>query len=149
MEKDDLEKNLENISIPQLPALKHQQQLKLSILSARKSARAGLCLLLVPFLLFASAFLRQVMNITVPPDAWFERYSLQWPSWLRTTAFLTIMIVLPLVAVIINLLSIVWLQYERGEKVLNVSIRMRTINLIIIIGAGLVALLFTVVMITD
>ena len=149
MEKDDLEKNLENISIPQLPPLKHQHQLKLSILSARKSAWAGLWLLLIPFLLFASAFLRQVMHISVPPDSWFESYSSQWPSWLRITAFLTIMIVLPLIAVIINLLSIVWLQYERDQKVLNVSIRLRAINLIIIIGAGLVALLFTVVMITD
>jgi hypothetical protein len=149
MEKDELEKNLQNISIPQLPPLKHQQQLKLSILSARKSASAGLWLLLVPFVLFASAFLRQVVKITVPPDSWLESYRSQWPSWLRIAVFLTIMIVLPLIAVIINLLSIVWLQYERKQRVLNVCIRMRTINLIIIIGAGLVAFLFTVVMITD
>ena len=50
--------------------------------------------------------------------------------------------VFPLIAVILNVLAITWLQYDREQKVLNISIRIKTINLIIIIVAGLVALLF-------
>ena len=149
MNKKDLEEKLETISIPQLPQLQHQQQLKLSVLSAKKSARAAVWLLLIPFLFFLTALLRQLLNISIPPDSWLEEYSLHMPSWLRIMVFIIIVIVFPLVAGILNLLSIVWLQYDREGKVLNISIRLRTINIIIIIVAGLVALLFTVVMITD
>jgi hypothetical protein len=150
MNKDDLEKKLENLSKPQLPqTLQHQWQLKLSILSAKKSARASLWLLLIPFLLFISRVFQEILNVSIPPGSWFEIYSIQWPLWLRVTVFITIIIVIPLIAVILNLLSITWIQYDREQKVLHISIRMRTINLIIIIVAGLVALLFIATTITD
>lgn len=149
MNKNELEKKLENLRIPQLPQLQHQQQLKLSILSAKKSARVSFWLLLIPFLFFASALLRQLLNISIPPDSLFEEYSLHWSSWFRILIFSIVVIGFPLIAVILNLLSIIWLQYDREQKVLNISIKMRTVNLIIIIVAGLVALLFTIVMIMD
>lgn len=149
MKKDDLEKKLENLSIPQLPQLQHQQQLKLAILSSKKSAKAALWILLIPFLFIASAFLRQLLNVSIPPDSWLEEHRLQLPPWLRIAVFAAIVIVFPLIAVILNLLSVVWFQYEREQKLLHISIRMRTVNLIIIIVAGFVSLLFTVVMITD
>ena len=145
MNKDDLEKKLERLSKPQLPQLQHQWQLKLSILSAKKSARASLWLLLIPFLIFIGRLLQDLFNIPMPPGSWFEAL----PSSLRITIFIIIVIVIPLTAVILNLLSITWLQYDREQEVLNISIRMRMINLIIIIVAGLVALLFIAVMITD
>ena len=147
MDKNELEKKLENLSVPQLPQLEHQQQLKLSIMSAKKSARASLWLLLIPFLFFVSAFLRQ-LNISIPGSL-LDEYSLHWSSWLRILVFAVIIIGFPLIAVILNLLSIIWLQYDREQKVLNISIRMRTVNLVIIVVAGLVALLFTIVMIMD
>ena len=146
---DDLEKELENLRKPQLPELQHQGQLKLSILSAKISARASLWLLLIPFLIFISRVFQEILNVSIPPDSWLEIYSKQSPVWLRITVFITIVIVIPLIAVILNLLSIIWIQYDRKQKVLNISIRIRTINLIIIIVAGLVALLFIAVTITD
>ena len=143
MNEDDLKKKLENLSKPQLPQLQHQWQLKLTILSAKKSARASLWLLLIPFLFFIGRVLQDILNVPIPPD------STQWPVWLRITVFLTILILIPLIAVILNLLSIIWLHYDREQKVLNISIRIRTINLIIIIVSGLVALLFIATTITD
>jgi hypothetical protein len=145
MNKDDFEKKLENLSKPQLPQTHHQQQLKLSILSAKKSARASLWLLLIPFLIFIGRLLQDIFNIPIPPGSWLQAL----PSSLRITIFIIIVIVIPLTTVILNLLSITWLQYDREQEVLNISIRMRMINLIIIIVAGLVALLFIAVMITD
>ena len=149
MNEDDLKKKLENLSKPQLPQLQHQWQLKLTILSAKKSARASLWLLLIPFLVFISRVFQDILNVPIPPDSWLEIYSRQWPLWLRITIFITIVIVIPLIAVILNLFSIIWLQYDREQKVLNISIRIRTINLIIIIVSGLVALLFIATTITD
>jgi hypothetical protein len=142
MNKDDLEKKLENLGRPQLPDLQHQWQLRLSILSAKRSAWAALWLLLAPLLVFASGALYSLLKISVPPYAWLAEYSSQWPLWVRITVFMTTVIVLPSIAVILNLLAIVWIQYDREQKVLNISIRMKTINLIIIIVAGLIALLF-------
>lgn len=142
MNKDDLEKKLESLDKPQLPPLQHQWQVKLAILSAKKSAWAAVWLLLAPFLVFASAALHGLLKIPIPPFSWLEQYSPHWPVWLRMTVFMITVIVFPLVAVILNVLAITWIQYDREQKLLNISIRMKTINLIIIILAGLVALLF-------
>lgn len=149
MNKDALEKKLENISLPQLPPLQHQQQVKLSILSAKKSAKISLWLLLIPFLFFVSAFLHQQMSISLPPDSWLQQHRLQLPAWLRIAIFAAVMIFIPLIAVVLNLISLIWVQYEKEKKIFNFSGRLKTTNLIIVIIAGAVAFLFLVVMITD
>ena len=66
MERSELEKKLENVSTPQLPLLQHQEKLKLSILSTKKSSRASLILLAFPFVIFLGAIGQSVFHILLP-----------------------------------------------------------------------------------
>ena len=142
MESNELEKKLENISSPQLPSLQHQEKLKLSILSAKKSSKASLILLAFPFIVFLGGILESAFHILLPPWSWLVKYSPLWPVWLRILIFTMILIVFPLVAAFINILAITWFEYDKKQKVLNISIRIRTINMIIIIVTTIIALLF-------
>ena len=149
MNEEDLERKLEGLITPELPPLKHQWPLKLAILSSKQSARAALWLLLPPFLLLGSALLQAIFHVSVPPWSWLQKYSPSWPLWLRMTIFLSVVIIFPLIAVVLNILSITWLQYDKKQKILHIAIRMRIINIIIILFAGLLALLFIGHLIAD
>src|SRR5882724_4626056 len=129
MESNELEKKLENISSPQLPPLQHQEKLKLSILSTKKSSRASLILLAFPFIIFLGGILQGAFNILLPPWSWMVKYSPLWPVWLRVLVYVMIVIVFPLAAAFINILSITWFEFDKKQKVLNISIRIRTVNM--------------------
>jgi hypothetical protein len=142
METNDLEKNLDKLSIPNIPQSDNQRQLKFAIISAKKSAKATLWLMLIPVIVLASGVLQGLMNISIPPWSWMQHYLPFLPVWARFGIFAGVVIIIPLIVVILNVLSVVWLQYDKKHEVLNISIRMRPINIIIIAIAGLIALLF-------
>jgi membrane protease YdiL (CAAX protease family) len=111
--------------------------------TAKKFTSVSLLIMLIPFLFFVSRVLQQLLSIPVLPDAWLEKFSQDWPAWLRIVVFAAIVIMLPLTAVILNLLSLIRLHHHKEEK------GIRLINFIVITVAGLMALLFTTVMLAD
>ncbi len=137
-----LEQQLENIEIPKVNALQHQSQLKLTILNTKKSSTISLWLLLVPFIMLFGGFVQSVFHILLPPWSWLIKYSPIMPLWLKLTIFTTVVIIIPLIAVLINILGILWFKYDKSEHVLHIALRMRRTNVIIIILAGILALLF-------
>ena len=77
------------------------------------------------------------------PDARLEKFSQNWSSWLRIIVFAAIVIMLPLIAVILNFLSLMRLQNDKEQT------GIRLINFIVITVAGSMVLLFTIVMLAD
>ena len=142
MEGNEFEKRLENISTPQLPSLHHKEDLKLSILSSKKSSRISFIILSFPFIILLSAVCQSTFHILLPPWSWIVKYGPSLPLWLRMLIFIMILIVLPLTAAFINILAVTWFKYDKKQKVLNISIRLKTVNVIIIIAATLIGLLF-------
>ena len=140
--KNELETKLENLHLPEINSLQHQQQLRLTILNAQKSVKISLWLLFIPFIMLFGGFMQSVFHILIPPWSWLVKYSPLMPVWLRILIFTTVVIVLPIIAVLLNVLSILWLRYDKTEHVLHISIRMRKINVIIITVAGILALIF-------
>jgi hypothetical protein len=53
-----------------------------------------------------------------------------------------VLIVFPLIAAFINILAVTWFEYDKKQKILNISIRLKTVNIIIIIVTTIIALLF-------
>ena len=140
--KNELETKLENLHLPEINSLQHQQQLRLTILNAQKSVKISLWLLFIPFIMLFGGFMQSVFHVLLPPWSWLVKYSPLMPVWLRILIFTTVVIVLPIIAVLLNVLSILWLRYDKTEHVLHISIRMRKINVIIITVAGILALIF-------
>ncbi|HEV3224477.1 MAG TPA: hypothetical protein VGZ90_16475 [Puia sp.] len=142
MEENELKKTLETLSVPDFTELSHGKYLKLAIINAKKSSRITFWLLSIPLLILFSAFLQSMFKVSIPPWSWLQKFSPFWPVWIRFGVFLLVLIVIPSIVVIVNLLSILWLYYDRKEHILHVSIRVRKFNIIIIVAAGLLALLF-------
>lgn len=137
-----LEQQLENIDVPEVTPLHHQQQLKLTILNAKKSATISLWLLVVPFVVLFGGFMQSAFHIMLPPWSWLVKYSPLMPLWLRLGIFVCVVIILPFVAVFINVLGILWFKYDKTEHVLQIAVRMRKTNVIIITIAAILALFF-------
>ncbi len=142
MESDELKNKLENISVPHVSPLQHKEDLKLSILSTKKSANISYVLLSIPAIILLGAISQSAFHVLLPPWSWMVKYGSLMPLWLRMLIFITVLIVLPIVAALLNILSIVWVKYDNEKKVLNIAIRLRTINIIIIAVTTLTALLF-------
>lgn len=118
--------NPTRVSNSQSPRLQAQAKFKFPDLNAGRSATLSLLLLIIPFLLFIHRVVQDVLNVSLS-SGW------SWPFWLRVTLKSLILIVIPLTAAIINLLST----------------RMKAVNIVIAIVSASVAILFTIVMITD
>ena len=142
MERNELEKKLENISSPQLPLLQHQGKQKSSIMSTRKSSRISLILMAFPFIILFGAISQSAFNILLPPWSWLVKYGSSLPLWLRIFIYVMILIILPLLAAFLNILAVTWFEYDKKQKVLNISIRLKKVNIIIIIVTTIIALLF-------
>lgn len=138
-----METRLQNLNIPEAPQSgQHQKQLKFALMNARKSATTSLWLLSVPFVMLLGAVLDSAWNISLPPWSLLKTYGQLWPLWLRMAIFVTTVMILPLLALLMNILSVLWVNYNREQKVLHIAIRMKTANIIIIVVAGLLAFLF-------
>ena len=94
--------------------------------TTRGSIRVSFLLLLIPFLIFTHRLLQDIFQLPASPDS-------SWPFWLRLTVKSIILIVIPFAVAIINFLA-------KPLKVFNV---------IIAILSASVALLFTIVQVTD
>jgi hypothetical protein len=108
--------------------------------TAKKFTSVSLLILMIPFLFFVSRLLQELLSIPVLPDAWLEKFSQNWSLSLRNILFAGIVIMLPLIAVILNLLSLIRLWNHKEQT------GIRLINFIVITVAGSVVLLFTIVM---
>ena len=97
-----------------------------SNLSPRKSVTISLWLLLPAFLIFIHRLLQDIFDLPAAPDT-------LWPFWLRLSVKSIILIVIPFAVAIINFKA----------KPLT------TLNVIIAVISASVALLFTIVQITD
>jgi hypothetical protein len=142
MSKKDIKSRLENLAVPEAADPADQKIIKLAILSARSSAQTSVWLLAVPAVILLGAMFDSLLHISLPPWSWIKDNGQYWPLWLRVTLFTTVVMVFPVIAVLLNVLSIIWFSYDRAQKVLNISIKLKTVNLVIIIIAGVLAALF-------
>jgi hypothetical protein len=142
MNKDDLEKKMELLSKPEFPGSQHRDRLKMAVIGSKRSAKTSLWLLLIPFMFLAGAALQSAFRLSVPPWSWLQHYGHFWPTWLRMTVFVVVLIVIPLIVVLINFLSIIWLQYDSKTGILHFSVKVKGLNMLLMIIGGLLAFLF-------
>jgi len=141
MKKDNVEARLENLKIKSVVP-PEPQLLKLAIISSKRSVRLSLWLLGIPFLFLSGGLADSLFHILLPPWSVLKEYGSSWPEWIRIGFFMTVVIVIPLVAVVLNILAILFVHYDRAQKVLHIAIRFKKANMIILFIAGVVAMLF-------
>jgi lantibiotic transport system permease protein len=147
--EDPIERRLNNMAVPELTNEEHKNRLRLALLDARRSAGWGTLLVLLPALFLLAVFLQYglgIRGVFDPLDRLiFAPIRASHARWLEPL----LLFVLPLIALVANLLSITHFRATplRGELVVTLAFRKRWWNWIIIaISTVIVAVIFLYVL---
>ena len=141
--ENDFEKKMENLKTPETDFVKHQENLKIGLMNARKSSKIGLVFILVPalFLIIAYIKLQFFMSIDFPATFQGILHETDHASWLRWVIPL-VFLVIPLLAIIINLLAVSHFMVDKKTKEVFITIQYRLKNLIVLITSLVIIISF-------
>jgi hypothetical protein len=137
---DPTEARLGKIAIPQVNSESHKRRLRLALLDARRSAWWGALLITLPALFLAAVFLQYGLGVGPFFDP-MERFIFapirhSRVRWLEPL----LLFVLPLIALVANLLSITHFSMapSRDEIVVTVAVKRRWWNWVIVGVSGMI-----------
>ncbi|MBK6912657.1 MAG: hypothetical protein IPH11_02905 [Ignavibacteriales bacterium] len=143
MKKEDVDKMLSGMDLPDPEKITHQQELKIPLLSFKKSSRAGLWLLVLPTIVAITVILKYELGIF---SSFIDLIGSFFDA-IDRNQFLTflipvIFIGLPLAAMIINLLAFCHFTVIKGKKELLVTVKYRPLNIAVFLFAFAIIVYF-------
>ena len=130
MNNDDIDAELGGIDPPHPERIAHQRELKIPLLSYRRSSRAGLWLLVLPGIYAVIWTLKHEAALSSPfLDALQRFYAAVDHHPVFTYSIPLIFAGLPLLAMVINLLAICHFLYVRDEKEFLITVKIRPLNI--------------------
>ncbi|HEU4633571.1 MAG TPA: hypothetical protein VFS22_06285 [Flavisolibacter sp.] len=142
MKQEDVENMLNQLQVPE-PETMVQPELKIPLLSYRKSSKAGLWLLLVPVIVALTIVLKTAGGI----QSDYLNLVQKLFAAIDNNAVLTfliplIFIGLPLAAMILNLLAICHFEQNNKRKELIITIKYRPLNIVLFLASFAVLIFF-------
>jgi hypothetical protein len=132
MKENEVENILKNIDVPQPENIMHRGDFKIPLLSYKKSSRAGLWLLIVPFTVGLTIFLKAELNIQSGYFNFVQKIFAEIDNNNVLTYLIPIIFIgLPLLAMIMNFLAFCHFQRNRKMKELIITIKYRPLNIAI------------------
>lgn len=146
MDKKELINKMENLAKPDIVSESHKRQLKIALLNTRKSAIFGVLLVIAPFLFAFGAIFKHQLGLDFKIFTWFfEFIAAIDPDSDNSVLSWTIRSVLlggPVIAIIINLLAILHFQFDKIAKEVQVTMKLKWANIVIILFCSSVFLIF-------
>jgi hypothetical protein len=143
MKQDDVDSMLGNIDLPQTEKLQHPRELKIPLLSYKRSSKAGLWLLAVPVFVALTDVLIYELDIFTPVLIHVHRFFAAVDSNGFFTFFIPILFIgFPVYAMIINLLSFCHFTLVKGDKELIITVKNRPLNIGIFLFSFFILLFF-------
>jgi len=142
MEEKDFMNQMENLKKPEVQASASQRQIRLALLSTKKTAWWGLWILVIPVFFFCCVAIKYLFG-------WNWGLSNNFIEWMakldqqKSTSWLTpvLFVLLPGISAILNLLAIMHFTYEKMANEIMVTIKLRWLNIILaLISMAVVAL---------
>src|SRR6266851_3468819 len=131
MDEEKLIKRLEGIERPELSSATHQRQLKLVLVSAQRSSWIGILLVTLPCLFLFGVILKYGFGVGSLFSALEEKMADIDRSFFRFVPPL-LLVGGPLIALALNLLAILHFHVEPSRRELQVTVKLKIINLLII-----------------
>jgi hypothetical protein len=134
---------LENLPVPN-PPIRSDERLKLTLISMRRSSFIGLALVVAPALFVLAMLIKYELGIDFHGLDALERGFVAIDRN-AATHWLTpvIMVLLPLAAVVVNVLAILHVTYARATRLLTLTVKLKALNLIIVfVGVAVLGALF-------
>lgn len=147
---DELLKRLENLAKPHFTSEEHRWHLRLALVSAQRSSRAGYVLVALPCLFLFGVLLKYWLGYNVGLFDWLETTmaSLDQNPVLKWVAPL-VLLAGPIAGLALNLLAILHVTYDRREAELIVRVKLRWANLVVAGFSLLVVLVFLGYLLTE
>jgi hypothetical protein len=132
MKENEAENILKNINVPQPENIMGASDFKIPFLSYKKSSRAGLWLLIVPFTVALTIFLRMELSIKSGYFNFVQKFFAEIDNNNVLTYLIPLIFIgLPVLAMVLNFLAICHFQRDRKMKELIVTIKYRPLNIVI------------------
>jgi hypothetical protein len=149
MEHDEFLTRMENLKKPD-PTVSPPQQLKLMILSTRSSATLGVWIIIIPLLFLFFVILKYYfrMNTEFLSDVeiFIGKVDKNPITWFLQPLLL---LVLPFASILINLLAITQIHWQPELKILNFSVKLKWLNIIIMLVSTIIVTIFILYLITE
>ena len=132
MNEEELTKKLEAMERPDLSSKLHQKQLKLVLLSARRSSWIGVVLIALPCLFMFGVILKYGFRFDIPVFSALEEYMAAVDRTVFRFVPPLILVGGPLAGLALNLLAVLHFQFDRQRRELQVTVKLKPVNLAII-----------------
>lgn len=130
MKLSDEDGPLNRMDLPRTDKVSHQQELKIPLLSYKRSSRAGLWLLAVPFIFAVTAVVKYYWGVSLPAsDLLVEFFNFVSENQFLTILIPVIFVGLPLLVMTLNLLAICHFVSVKERRELLVTIKYRPMNI--------------------
>jgi hypothetical protein len=143
MENEDVENMLNKIKIPEPENIMQHQELKIPLLSYKKSSRAGLWLLLLPLIFAVTVILKKEFGVRAGYLDFVQKFFYAIDKNVVLTYLIPLIFVgLPLIAMILNMLAICHFQRNNKSKELIITIKYRPLSIAIFLISFAVLVFF-------
>lgn len=130
MKKEDVDTMLSGMDLPHPENIKHQEELKIPLLSYKRSSRAGLWLLVVPVIVAMTYTLKYELGIFSPfLNGVHSFFAAVDRNPVLTYLIPVIFMGLPLLAMIVNLLAFCHFAHEKEKNEFIITIKLRPLNI--------------------
>jgi RsiW-degrading membrane proteinase PrsW (M82 family) len=143
MQKEDLIKKLEAMQKPEIVSESHRAHLKLTLLNAKRSAKIGVFLIVIPCLFLIGIFLKYLLHINLTTFSSL----LEWMSDKDKNPVLHILIPLiligaPVVGFALNMLAILHVEWNKIPNEIIITLKLKRRNLIIAFVCAVILVCF-------
>ena len=126
MDKKDFEKELEQLQKPQLQKPGNMETIKLTVLNTKRSAAAGIWLVLIPCIFLFMVCVKYVLGIDAGLFNWIENLFVQIDKGKFSGILNPILfILLPLLGLAINLLAICHFSFDKVQREFNITVKLK------------------------
>jgi len=143
MKNEDVENILSRMQVPEPENIMQHPELKIPLLSYKKSSKAGLWLLLLPLIVAVTIVLKTVFGVESNYINLVRKFFGAIDNNVVLTYLIPLIFVgLPLIAMIINLLAICHFQQNNKARELIITIKYRAFNIVIFLVSFAILVFF-------
>jgi len=125
-----------------------KKDLRIFLMTARRSSRIGIFLIGMPSLLLALFIFQSLFHIRLGFIRWLgEDFFL--PSPLKAMMVFVFLVGFPMIAIVLNLLSLTHFQFDKARREFNIVFRIRWWNIVIVIAGGALASFYILHILAD
>ena len=150
MEEKEFINKMDSLKKPGFSGKEPSKNLRLAIVNSKKSAAIGVWFIIIPCYFLFMILMKYYFNVNLHVIDIFEDFIASLDRS-PVTKFITplFFVGLPIAGIVINLLSIMFFEYDKEQKRINISVKLKLLNILLVIVSLAVVSIFILYLITE